>query len=171
MNEKKAEYMVLGVAFGWGQRKGFDVFQKLAERLDERFRIVLVGTDDVLDQQLPDNVLTIHRTNNQRELAEIYSAADLLVNPTREDTYPTVNMEAIACGTPVVTFDTGGSPEIVDQLTGVVVPCDDIDGLVKEIERICIEKPFSREDCVHKASAFNKKNKYKEYINLYHSDD
>lgn len=112
------KYILLGVAFGWGEKKGLDVFIRLAQELGENYQIVLVGTNELVDAQLPKNIISIYRTNNQQELAEIYSAADLFVNPTREENYPTVNMEAIACGTPVLTFRTGGSPEILDEKNG-----------------------------------------------------
>ena len=161
--------MILGVAFGWGKRKGLDVFLELASRLDDRYQIVLIGTDDAIDHQLPSNIISIHRTNNQQELAEIYSAADVLVNPTREDNYPTVNMESIACGTPVLTFETGGSPEMVDEKTGSVGTCDDVNMLVREIERICIERPYSGMNCIKKAKAFDKWTKFQEYVDLYES--
>lgn len=164
----RTAYIVLGVAFGWSERKGFDVFIKLTECLDpEQYIIVLIGTDDNVDRQLPDNVISIHRTNNQQELAEIYSAADVMVNPTREDNYPTVNMEAIACGTPVITFRTGGSPESVDEKTGAVVECEDIQSLWDMIVKVCTEKPFSRTQCVEKAQAFDKREKFREYLELY----
>lgn len=166
LNDK---YILLGVAFGWGRRKGLDVFIELAKRLDERFKIVLVGTTDEIDKQLPDNIISIHRTSNQTELAEIYSAADLLVNPTREENYPTVNMESIACGTPVLTFKTGGSPEIPDEKTGYVVDADDIDAMEKQIIRICTEKVFDINDCLERAKSFDKSIKFNEYINLYKS--
>ena len=147
-----------------------DVFIDLARRLDgEQFQIVLVGTDKKVDKKLPDNVISIHRTNNQQELAEIYTAADLFVNPTREDNYPTVNMEAIACGTPVLTFRTGGSPEILDDETGSVVECDDVDALEREIERICTQEPYSKENCLARAKQFDMDQKFKEYVKLYES--
>ena len=159
--------IILGVAFGWGKRKGLDVFIDLAKRLDDTHQIVLVGTDDNVDQQLPSNIISIHRTPNQRELAEIYTAADLFVNPTREENYPTVNMESLACGTPVLTFRTGGSPEIIDETCGSVVDCDDAEALAREIVRICKEKPYTQEACVKKAQAFEQKERFKEYIELY----
>ena len=162
------KFILLGVAFGWGVRKGLDVFIELAHRLNkEKFQIVLVGTDNNVDKQLPQEIISIHRTQNQAELAEIYSAADLFVNPTREENYPTVNMEAIACGTPVVTFRTGGSPEILTERTGSIVDCDDIDALQKEIERICETKPFSKEDCITRAKEFDENVRFKEYLELY----
>lgn len=113
--------IVLGVAFDWGERKGLDIFIKLSQELDEeKYQIVLIGTDEIIDKGLPRNIISIHRTHNQTQLAEIYTVADIFVNPTREENYPTVNMEAIACGTPVITFNTGVSPESVEENTGLV---------------------------------------------------
>lgn len=161
------EKIVLGLADAWGYRKGLDIFVKLSERLPDHYKIVLVGTDENIDKQLPKNIISIHRTNNQKELAEIYSAADIFVNPTREDNYPTVNMEAIACGTPVLTFRTGGSPEILDETCGSVVECDDIDALEKEIIRICETNPYSKEACVKRAKTFDQNERFMEYVELY----
>jgi len=166
-HQLKNKIIVLGVAFGWGARKGLDVFVELAKRLDEQYQIILVGTDDKVDEHLPPNIISIHRTQNQQELAEIYSAADVFVNPTREENYPTVNMEALACGTPVVTFRTGGSPEMLDETCGSVVPCDDVDALEKEIIRVCEEKPYSKKQCVRKAQEFDQSKRFKEYVELY----
>lgn len=162
------KYIVLGVAFGWGERKGLDVFIELAKRLDsEKYQIVLVGTNAETDKLLPENVISIHRTQNQTELAEIYTAADVFTNPTREENYPTVNMECIACGTPVVTFNTGGSPEMLDETCGTVVPKDDNDAMYNEIIRICETKPYSKEACLKRAKEFDKNLKNREYIDLY----
>ena len=159
--------IVLGVAFGWGYKKGLDVFIELSKRLPEDYQIVLVGTSESVDSQLPDNIISIHRTQNQKELAEIYSSADVFVNPTREDTFPTVNMESLACGIPVVTFKTGGSPEILDETCGVVVEKSDIDSLEKEIIRICQENPYSKEACLERAKGFDTTDKFMEYVCLY----
>ncbi|MEA4964568.1 MAG: glycosyltransferase [Oscillospiraceae bacterium] len=161
------KYILLGVAFGWDQRKGFDFFLELAARLDDSYQIVLVGTDNAIDAQLPDNVISIHRTQNQTELAELYTAADVLVNPTREENYPTVNMEAIACGTPVVTFRTGGSPEIIDAGSGMAVDCNDIDGLQKAIEFVRVKRPFTTEQCLARAKSFDMNERFQEYVDLY----
>ena len=162
------KYIVLGVAFGWGRRKGLDVFVELARRLDkEKYKVVLVGTDDNVDKLLPENIISIHRTQNQTELAEIYTAADVFANPTREENYPTVNMESVACGTPVVTFNTGGSPEMLDETCGAAVAKDDNDAMYNEIIRICEAKPYSLEACIKKAKGFDKNEKFGEYIRLY----
>ncbi len=159
--------IVLGVAFGWGVRKGLDVFIELAKRLPDHYRIVLVGTDDSVDKLLTANIISIHRTQNQKELAEIYTVADVFANPTREENYPTVNMECLACGTPVVTFKTGGSPEILDETCGSVVPCDDIDAMEMEIRRICEEKPYSFESCLMRAKSFDMNDRFEEYVEMY----
>ena len=76
-------------------------------------------------------------------------------------------MEAIACGTPVVTFRTGGSPEMLDDTCGFVVECDDVNVLEKEIVRICTDKPYTTEMCVEKAKLFDKNERFKEYLELY----
>jgi len=162
------KYIVLGVAFEWGVRKGLDVFVELAGRLDvERFQIVLVGADNKTDEQLPSCVISIHRTQNQQELAKIYSAADVFINPTREEVFGLVNVEALACGTPGITFDVGGSSECYDKTCGVVVSLNDVDAMEQEIIRICETHPFSKEDCCLHAKTFDMSNNYGEYIHVY----
>ncbi len=161
-------HIVLGVAFDWGARKGLDVFITLAGRLDkERYQIVMVGTNDALDRQLPANILSIHRTQDQIELAEIYTAADVFVNPTREEVLGLVNLEALACGTPGVTFQTGGSPECYDATCGSVVPVDDVAALEAEILRICETHPYSVASCAARARQFDRHDRDQEYLDLY----
>lgn len=165
------KYLILGVAFGWNERKGLDCFVELSKRLPSNYQIVLVGTNDAVDKKIPSNIISIHRTQNQSELAEIYTAADLLVNCTREENYPTVNMESLACGTPVLTFRTGGSPEIIDETCGCAVDKNDIEALEREITRICSEKPYSRKACLNKAAGFEEKQKFEEYCKLYNNHE
>ncbi len=154
--------IILGISYDWTEKKGIDVFLKLAEKLPENYKIVLVGTDKKFD-----NILSIGVTQNVRELAEIYSASDLFVNPTREDTFPTVNIEALACGTPVLTFNTGGSAEIIDKCCGAVVPKNDIDAFFNKIIEITQDKPLSSENCTKRAEEFEQKKKFKEYLEIY----
>ena len=164
----ESKYIILGVAFGWGISKGLDVFVELSRRLGrEKYQIVLVGTNENVDKQLSEDIISIRCTNNQQELAEIYTVADLFVNPTREDTYPTVNVEALACGTPVITFKTGGSPEMISSTCGCVVECDDTKSLCEKIEWICTERPFSHEACVAHVKQFEQKDKFMQYVELY----
>lgn len=162
------KYVVLGVASVWEKRKGIDVFVDLSKKFNiDKYKIVLVGTDDEIDKQLPDNIISIHRTQNQSELAEIYSVADVFVNPTREENFPTVNMEALACGTPVITFQTGGSPEMLDGTCGYVVPCDDNAAILNGIISTCELKPFTEKACLERARNYDMNDKFSEYINLY----
>ena len=161
--------IVLGVSVGWEQRKGLDVFIDLSKRLPADYKIILVGTNAEIDQKLPSNIISIHRTQNQHELAEIYSAANVLVNPTRDEVLGMVNIEALACGTPGVTFDSGGSPECYDHTCGSVVACDDVDAMENEIIRICETEPYSKEACVQRAALFDKETRFAEYLELYKS--
>lgn len=161
--------LVLGVAYAWDEKKGLDVFLELAERLGDDYRIVLVGTDENVEKHFSENIISIRRTQNQCELAEIYTASDVFVNPTREDNYPTVNMEALACGTPVITFETGGSPEILCDTCGCVVRRDDIDELERQIRRVCVDRPFSTEMCLKHASCFAQEYAVGKYLDLYRS--
>lgn len=160
------KFILLGVAFGWGKRKGLDVFIELSKRLPNEYQLVLVGTDERVDKQLPENIISIHRTQNQKELAEIYTVADVFVNPTREDNFPTVNIESLACGTPVITFNTGGSPEIIDETCGFVVEKEDIDGLIEKINE-CYKHNFSQTACLTRARNYDMNDKFQEYIKLY----
>ncbi len=164
----EGKHIILGVSFGWGEKKGLDVFIELSGRLDaDKYQIVLIGTDEKTEQALTSNIICVRRTNNQQELAEIYSAADVFVNPTREEVLGLVNIEANACGTPVVTFNSGGSPECISKDSGTVVERNDIDTMEKEIIRICQTKPYSEENCRNQAVKFDKKAKFNEYLNLY----
>lgn len=166
------KFILLGVAFGWGKRKGLDVFIELAQRLNPtQYQIVLVGTNDIIDRQLPSSVLSIHKTANQVELAEIYTAANLFVNPTREEVLGMVNIEANACGIPVITFNSGGSPECINKNSGTVIECDDIDALEKEIIRIFEKRPFTKNDCIKRAKAFDLNDRFGDYVKLYGSSN
>ncbi len=163
----ESKKLVLGVSFGWGERKGLDVFIKLAESLPNEYKVVLIGVDEKLCEQLPPCIISVGRTADQKELASIYTAADVFVNPTREDTYPTVNMESLACGTPVITFNVGGSPEIIDETCGCVLKRDDVEEMVRQIIRACEQKPFSMNACLERSKRFDMNARFDEYLHLY----
>lgn len=133
--------IVLGVASAWGKNKGLDDFKSLSGILSDEYKIVLVGLTEEQIAQMPEKILSIKRTNSTRELAEIYTAADVFVNPTYSDTYPTVNLEAQACGTPVITYRTGGSVE--SACDNGIVEQGDIEGIKR---KICSETIRCRED-------------------------
>ena len=109
-------FMILGVASPWTERKGLNDFLRLAGELDsEKYAIVLVGLSEKQIEELPGDIIGLTRTDSPRDLAAIYSAANVFFNPTVEDNYPTVNLEAEACGTSVLTYDTGGCRETVQR--------------------------------------------------------
>ena len=161
--------MILGVASGWAKRKGIDVFPGLKEQLGDKYKIVVAGIEkgDLTRTQLPDGTITIERTTDLDELAQMYSAADVFVNPTREDNYPTVNLEAISCGTPVVTFDTGGSAEAIASGCGISVSKDDIKGMADAVRTICKDRFSYSENCNKASCSFDIDRMAEQYLSLY----
>ena len=154
--------IALGVASDWGVRKGLDVFNELADILPNNYKIVLVGVEN--QSEISEKIIKISSVNANK-LAQIYSAADVFVNPTREDNYPTVNVEALACGTPVVTFKTGGSPEIVEYTDGgAVVDKDDVNALAKAIVDVANNNKDHFDVFLE---YFDKQSKFEEYCSLY----
>ena len=161
--------IILGLASIWSKEKGWDDFVKMSEMLNDDEVIVMVGVTEKQQEQLPKGVVGIRRTENVRQLAELYSAATAFVNPTWQDNYPTVNLEAIACGTPVVTYRTGGSVEAVTEETGYVVEQGDVAGLLKAVRDI---KNNGKEQYTAKCRAyalanFRKEERYADYLKLY----
>lgn len=163
----KDKYLILGVANYWIYRKGIDVMIKLSEILPSNYQIVLVGTNNEIDKILPDKIISIHRTYNQDELVKIYSSADVFANPTREEVFGLVNVEALACGTPVVVFNTGGCPEIIDETCGKVIEKNDVEKMKNAIINICENKTIAKENCFAKAKQFDKETSFEQYIKLY----
>lgn len=161
--------IILGASTSWGYAKGLDIFASLAKILPDEYKIVLVGTTDKIDKDLPKNILSIHRTDSPRELAEIYTAADVFVNPTREEVLGLVNIESQACGTPVIMYRTGGSPETINKDTGNIVDSNDIDHLSNKIKMVCMDKMDCQVKCIEQARKFDKRIKYNDYKNLYMS--
>lgn len=156
--------IVLGVAFEWGFRKGLDVFVELSKVLDSGYVIVLVGYNGKIDC---DNIITINRTHDQVELAEIYSTVDVFFNPTREDNFPTVNIEALACGTPVVTFNSGGSSEMIDNTCGVALETENIEEIKSSIIGTIEAKELTPVACRNRALKYSNKDKFREYVDIY----
>ena len=152
--------IVLGVASVWDKRKGLNTFIELADKLNDSYQIVLVGLDKEQKKKLPSKIIAIERTNSIQELVSLYSAAYVFVNPTLEDNYPTTNIEAIACDTPVITYETGGSGESA-KIYGLSVPQKNVTQLINAIENIeSIERKKINIDC---------KNVVQKYLKLYMS--
>ena len=160
-------FRVLAVSNVWNKEKGYYDILKLREHLPADYEIIIVGlTADQL-KELPKGIKGIQRTQNVQEMVNLYSSADVLINPTYADTFPTINIEALACGTPVITYKTGGSPEIIDEKTGIVVEQGNLEGLTNAITSLR-ENPFDTKECRKRAEAlFNKEERFKDYINLF----
>jgi glycosyltransferase involved in cell wall biosynthesis len=165
----KDEFVLLGVASIWDKRKGLSDFEKLSEIIPDEWKLVLVGLDEKQIKHLPSKIIGIKRTQSVRQLAELYSMATAFVNLTYEDTYPTTNLESIACGTPVITYRTGGSPESLTEHTGHVVNKGDINEVVKRVQCIIDNGPDHYKNICRDYALlhFNKEDKFKEYIELY----
>lgn len=160
INEEK---FILGLASVFDTRKGFETFLKLRKDLDSKIGIVLIGLTKKQIQELPKGIIGIERTSNRNELVEAYSAADVFVNPTLEDNYPTTNLEAIACHTPVVTNDVGGCIETIDSNMGITVNC--YNEMLESINSILANKiKFNFNEVEDKT---NKYKLFKNYIYLY----
>lgn len=132
----KNKFVVLGVSSIWDKMKGLNDYIALSQKLDDDFKLILVGLTSKQIKELPKNILGIERTSSIDELAMIYSEADIFVNLSYCENYPTVNVEALACGTPVLTYNTGGSPEIVQKYGGVVVEKKNIEEVKNKIEEL-----------------------------------
>jgi glycosyltransferase involved in cell wall biosynthesis len=144
-------------------------FLRLAPLLNEGVALVLVGLNEEQLKDLPINVIGISRTENTAQLVEIYSAADLFLNLTYEDTFPTTNLESLACGTPVLTYNTGGSTESVTSDTGFVVEKGDLSGVL-DVIRMFKDKGKSAfvKACRNRSEKlYNKNDRYNEYFALY----
>ncbi|KPH13680.1 glycosyltransferase [Chryseobacterium sp. ERMR1:04] len=160
---------VLAVASVWDFRKGLNELSKLAGLLSEDYKLVVVGLTKEQIEKLPQKIIGLQRTDNVEELVALYNGAHVFVNPTLEDTFPTTNLEAMACGTPVVTYRSGGSPESIDDKTGEVVEKNDVDSLLKATERyLKSNKNSFKTDCRSRAEKlFDQNINFKQYINLY----
>lgn len=164
-------FTILGVANTWSLPKGLNDFIWLSSALGDEFRIIIVGVSSKQKEKLPPSVIGVERTDSVDELAEFYSASDLFVNPTYQDNFPTTNIEALACGTPVITYHTGGSPETIDDTTGVVVEKGDRKKLLHAIFEIKKRGKKTYSDaCRNRALLlYRKEDRFREYIELYES--
>ncbi len=164
---KGGKFRILGVANGFSGRKGLHDFNKLREILPNNFEITMVGLIGAEIKQIKPGIKGYARTSTIEELVRLYNEADVYINPTYSDNFPTTNIEALACGTPVITYKTGGSPEAVDEKTGVVIEQGDVVGLAEAI-KLMQEKPLSSFDCRKRAEdLFDKDKCFEKYVKLY----
>lgn len=166
----KGKFVILGVSNVWEKRKGLDDFLSLSINLSDDMVIVLIGLSKSQMRRCPSNIIGISHTKDISELVSFYSRADVFLNLTYEDNYPTTNLEAIACGTPVITYNTGGSPESVKENNGYVVDKGDLVGVVECIQNIRRgELPGRKERKEYAAKFFDQEKCFLEYIKIYNS--
>jgi glycosyltransferase involved in cell wall biosynthesis len=158
------KFILLGVSTSWDEMKGYSDYIKIAELLGNDYKVILVGLTKEQLEKLPKNIFGIERTSSVRELAEIYTAADLFLNLSYCENYPTVNLEALACGTPVLTYKTGGSPEIVQDYGGVVVEQGDIMAVINQIKMI---RNVGNESVSVNKNLLDKQEAMHRYLDLY----
>lgn len=155
--------ILLSVATVWNDLKGLSDFERLADLLGENYKIILVGgMTNSQEKELPESILHIRKTQDVNEMVELYNTADIYLNLTYCDTYPTVNLEAASCGTPVITYAVGGSTESAEMFGGISVRRGDVEAVahaVRESERLKVVIPADYD--------LDKKRAIKEYIGLY----
>ena len=156
--------LVLGVSKYWEPRKGLLTFFDLAERLEGKASLALVGLNRSQLAVLPKGLIGVSRTESVQELAQWYSCADVFVNPSMEDTFPTTQIESLACGTPVVCYDAGGCAESLDDSCGVVVPKGDFPALA---DAVLFADELKRENCIRRAKLFDQRERFGDYVRLY----
>ena len=165
---RNAKFDILSVSSVWDEKKGLYDIIKLREMLSyDEFSITMVGLSTEQMRKMPKGIRCVVRTQNVQELVNLYSNASVLINPTYADNFPTVNIESLACGTPVITYRTGGSPEAINSQTGVVVEQGNIEALAKAIVNL-MEHPLSSADCrMRSEECFDKDKCFEKYIELY----
>lgn len=162
--------LVLGVCNAWYDWKGLDDMAALREILPDDYEVMVVGVNEDQMHRLPEGITCIRRTDSVSQLAEIYSQADVFVNPSKVESFGMTTAEALSCGTPSIVYDTSACPEVVDNLTGRVVPLGDVNALAKAVIEICSlpGREAMRQACRERAiRLFNRQDRYKEYLQLY----
>lgn len=163
------KFVVLGVASLWDRRKGLDIFNKLADdkKINKKIKLVALGITENDKKHLSKNIISVSPIRGDpSKIAAWYSVADIFLNPTRDDNFPTTNIESLACGTGVITFRTGGSPEMLTPECGIVIDSDDFESLENSINR-CINQIFQKDVCRRQAEKYRNSEKFQEYLNLY----
>ncbi len=156
--------IVLGVASAWSNSKGLKIFSNLAKTLPSEYKVVLVGITESQKQDLPPEVLAVSRTNNATELAEIYTTADIFLNPSSQETMGLVTVEAMACGTPVVTSNRTAVPEVVTPDSGIVLSDLELNTIVEGIKTV-LSKDYPQTR--NTAQNYEKSAQYNKYLALY----
>lgn len=161
------KFIILGVANLWNDKKGWNHYLDLSKLLMDDEVIVLVGVSKIQMKELPINILGIEKTNSVKELAEIYSMADVFVNLTLQDNYPTVNLEAMACSTPLITYNTGGCSESLVNNCGYISERGDISAIYNRLIDVKENEVQMSGKLEGIRNYFNKDYTLKKYLSIY----
>lgn len=162
------KFIILGVANPWSERKGLSFFHELSKNLNSNEIIIMIGLNKKQINLLPKNIIGYEVIQSPKKLAYFYQISDVFINPTLEDTYPTTNLESLACGTPVITFNSGGSSESIDDRTGIVLKKKNIESLIEAKNQVKkLGKDYFSSNCIEKSKNFNKKLFQEKYYSVY----
>jgi len=157
------KFLILGVANPWRDRKGLEDFKKLSRLISDKYKIVMIGLKPAQLKSMPSNIISLGKTDSIEEMAAWYSTADVYLNLTLEDTFPTTNIEALACGTPVITYKAGGSPESLTKDCGIVVAKRDTGGVMAALETLRLGEN-RKAACEERAAQYSSKIRFRQYF-------
>ena len=161
--KERDKYQLLNVSNGVDTRKGFNDLIKLMSLLPDKYHLVIVGVDKKVAKQSSERIKFVYKTNSVNELVDYYSRSSFLINPTYEDNFPTINIESLACGTPVIAYNSGGASEAIDSLSGVSIKT----GRIDEVATAILTHNFKESDCLNRSKLFDKRVKFLEYFSLF----
>lgn len=160
----KDKKIILGVASSWGEKKGLDDFLELSKIIDEDTRIVLVGLKDYESKSMPNNIICIQEIRNSTELAQIYTAADIFFNPSREETMGLTTVEAMACGTFSIVYPLTALPEVISEGAGCIINFKDLSAVIDVLKD---QTKLLPENCIKQASIYSKYKMFESYMKIY----
>lgn len=167
--QKQNKKNVLGVAFDWNLEKGAEDFNFLANNLPDDYVITVVGVDSVTKNKFCEKIRTLPRLSSKNKLAQLYSSADVFVNASKEESFGLTNIEALACGTPVVTYDVGGTSDTISPLTGILVKKNDKEKLLEAVKEVCnsSSNKYKPSQCLKFAQQFDSNLIGEKYITFF----
>lgn len=165
---KNEQFTILFVSSIWTNTKGKNDIEKIVKLINKKIKVMIVGDFGRSGSEyLSNRCEMIKRTSNIEELVGYYSSSHIFINPTYEDTFPTVNIESLSCGTPVITYKTGGSPEIVDKKSGIIIPKGNYKIMAETIDREYNQYSFTINDCIERSKMYSQEIMKKKYYSLY----
>ncbi len=163
----KADYLLLGVANVWDERKGLNRFIELSKIIDRDCKILLIGLNEKQIQKLPSNIIGITKTKKIDELVKLYNAADIYINMSVEETMGLTTVEALACGTQSIVINSTAIPETISDYSGFIVQKNDIIQSVYSCIKYMRKNPKLSYDCREQAKKFTKQSMCDNYLTVY----